>query len=123
MAGLILTHRGKKLKEAELPDDTIFTIGREPGNMMVLGDPSVSRHHAQVEREGPHYYVVDLGSTNSTLLNGKRIWKKAPLKDKDTITICKFQIIFADDPLDYEHLLDDADDSETIPIGLQKPKG
>jgi pSer/pThr/pTyr-binding forkhead associated (FHA) protein len=122
MAGLILTLRGKKLSETELPKDTAFTVGREPDNMMVLDNPGVSRHHAQIELLGHHFYLVDLGSTNGTLLNGKRLWKKASLKDNDKIRIGKYDIIFADDPLDYEHLLSSSVGTETIPIGLKKPK-
>lgn len=122
MAGLILTIRGKKLSETELPRDAVFTIGREPDNMMVLENSGVSRHHAQIEQLGHDFYVVDLGSTNGTLLNGKRIWNKVSLKDKDNITICKFNIIFVDDPLDYEYLLNGSDGTETIPIGLDKLK-
>ena len=121
MAGLILTLRDKKLKEAELPKDAVFTIGRGPDSMMVLDDPKVSRYHAQIEQLGADFYIVDLGSTNSTLLNGKRIWKKALLRDKDRITICKFNLIFVDDPLDYESILDKPDGTETIPTGLKSP--
>ena len=121
MAGLILTLKGKKLKEAELPKDTVFTIGRGADNMMDLDSPNVSRYHAQIEQLGADFYIVDLGSTNSTLLNGKRIWKKARLRDNDKITICKFNITFVDDPLDYEHILDGPDGTETIPTGLEKP--
>jgi len=122
MAGLILTVRGRMLKEMALNRDTVFTIGRDPDNMMVLDNMAVSRHHAQIEQLGPHFYVVDLGTTNGTLLNSKRIWKKVSLKDNDRISICRFDIIFVDDPLDYEHLLNGADGTETIPVSPEKPK-
>jgi pSer/pThr/pTyr-binding forkhead associated (FHA) protein len=36
----------------------------------VLDDPNVSRRHAQVRREGDAIFVVDLGSTNGTRVNG-----------------------------------------------------
>lgn len=122
MARLILTIRARKLTETDLPKDNVFTIGREPDNMMVLDNSGVSRHHAQIEPMGPHFYIVDLGSTNGILLNGKRIWNKVSLKDNDKITICKFNIIFVDDPLDYEHLLNGSDGMDTVPIGLKKSK-
>ncbi len=122
MAGLVLIIRGKNLKDTVLLKDTVFTIGRGSDNKMVLDDSSVSRYHAQIEQLGSDFYIVDLGSTNGTLLNNKRIWNKVSLKENDKITICKFDIIFVDDPLDYEHLLNGADGTETVPIGLMKPK-
>lgn len=121
MAGLVLTIRGRKMREMELPVDAVFTIGRGQDNMMVLDNPSVSRYHAQIEQLGHQFYVVDLGSTNGTMLNNKKIWNKALLKDQDKITVCKFDIFFMDDPLDYEHLLSGADGTETIPVAFESP--
>lgn len=49
------------------------TLGRLPGNDIVIGDPKVSRHHAVVVK-GPEGFVIrDLGSTNGTFVNGRRV--------------------------------------------------
>jgi hypothetical protein len=48
----------------------VVTIGRLPECAVVLDDPNVSRRHAQVRREGDAIFVVDLGSTNGTRVNG-----------------------------------------------------
>lgn len=48
------------------------SIGRDPGNSIVLPDASVSSHHAQV-RLARGWRLVDLGSTNGTLLNGRPV--------------------------------------------------
>ena len=48
----------------------VVTIGRLPECAIVLDDPNVSRRHAQVRREGDAVFVVDLGSTNGTRVNG-----------------------------------------------------
>ncbi|MGD0944302.1 MAG: DUF3662 and FHA domain-containing protein [Acidimicrobiales bacterium] len=48
----------------------VLTIGRLPECAIVLDDPNVSRRHAQVRREGDAVFVVDLGSTNGTRVNG-----------------------------------------------------
>ena len=37
-----------------------ITIGREPGNQIVLDRPQVSRHHALIERMGTRYRIKDL---------------------------------------------------------------
>ncbi|MGD1011458.1 MAG: DUF3662 and FHA domain-containing protein [Acidimicrobiales bacterium] len=51
----------------------VVTIGRLPECAVVLDDPNVSRRHAQVRKEGDAIFVVDLGSTNGTRVNGAPI--------------------------------------------------
>lgn len=48
-------------------------IGRLDGCDVVIADPGVSRRHAEVRREGDEWVIVDLGSTNGTEINGKRL--------------------------------------------------
>jgi predicted component of type VI protein secretion system len=50
--------------------DNLVTIGRAPDNTIVLYDPSVSGHHAQLELSGDTYRLKDLDSTNGTRVNG-----------------------------------------------------
>ena len=48
-----------------------FLIGKNKGLVdMCLHEPSVSRLHAKLEREGAEYYITDLNSTNGTKING-----------------------------------------------------
>ena len=51
----------------------VVTIGRALDNDLVIEHPSVSRHHAEVRRQAEGFYLVDMQSTNGTLLNGRRI--------------------------------------------------
>jgi hypothetical protein len=53
----------------ELMDEAI-TIGSGPDNTIVLNDPSVSTHHAQLLLEGNTYRLKDLDSINGTRVNG-----------------------------------------------------
>lgn len=48
------------------------TIGRDPANEVVLSDAGVSWRHARIEDRGDAWVIVDLGSTNGTLVNGTR---------------------------------------------------
>jgi pSer/pThr/pTyr-binding forkhead associated (FHA) protein len=48
----------------------LITIGRGPDNMIVINDPSVSTHHAELHRAGETYRLKDLDSTNGTQVNG-----------------------------------------------------
>jgi pSer/pThr/pTyr-binding forkhead associated (FHA) protein len=55
-----------------------FTVGRDPGNDIVLRDPKVSRHHAEIVFERGFFVLHDLASANGTFVNGKRV-RVAPL--------------------------------------------
>src|SRR5690606_4843940 len=60
------------------------TIGRRHGEVP-LTDVEVSRHHALVEIFGRRMiFLRDLGSTNGTFHNGRRV-QMAPLDDGDTV--------------------------------------
>ena len=61
-------------------------IGRRPGCHLVLSDPNVSRQHAVIERRQEVYWLIDLGSTNGTYVNGQRIQRQA-LRPGDRIRV------------------------------------
>ena len=61
-------------------------IGRSRECDVVLGDPNVSRRHAELRRDGDGWKVVDLGSTNGVKLNRRRV-SEAGLRPGDTITV------------------------------------
>jgi FHA domain len=77
----------------ELPDRTTVLltgdcrIGRIKGNEIVNPDTRVSRHNSVVQRQGNHFVLVDLGSTNGTFLNDSRIFKPTRLKHGDVILV------------------------------------
>ena len=63
-------------------------IGRNFFNEVVIfGDPHVSRRHAEVGEKSDELYLIDLGSRNGTYLNGKPLphRKEFPLAVGDTI--------------------------------------
>lgn len=68
-------------------------LGRTRNADVHVNDANVSRRHAEVVREGSEYWVVDLGSTNGTHLNGERV-DRARLRDGDVITIGSTEIVF-----------------------------
>ena len=55
-----------------------FTVGRDPGNDIILRDPKVSRHHAEIVFERGFFVLHDLASANGTYVNNKRV-RVAPL--------------------------------------------
>jgi len=69
------------------------TIGRDPANDIVLEDTTVSRRHAQIERQDGDVVLTDLGSSNGTFVNGRRV-QQAPLRPGDEVVIggCTFRL-------------------------------
>ena len=99
MARLLLVVDGVVLKTYELDKDT-FVFGRKGNADVLLDDPVVSGRHAQVIKVASDYldghsdfFIEDLGSTNGTLLNGKRV-TRARLQHGDTIQISRHQFAF-----------------------------
>jgi FHA domain len=65
-----------------------LTIGRAPGCAVPLpADNFVSTVHARVFRRDGDYWVEDLGSTNGTLVNGRKISAAAPLQRGDRLQV------------------------------------
>ncbi len=60
-----------------------LTIGRRFGNDLCLSHPTVSGHHARVFALGDQLFLEDVGSTNGTLLNGRRVTSVETLNDGD----------------------------------------
>jgi diguanylate cyclase (GGDEF)-like protein len=55
-----------------VPVDRTLTIGRDPSSSLVLSDGLVSWQHARIEDRGDSWTLVDLGSTNGTMVNGEK---------------------------------------------------
>lgn len=55
-----------------------LTIGREPGRDVLLDfDPTVSRRHARLERQGGQWVLIDEGSRNGSFVNGQPVQQRA----------------------------------------------
>jgi len=70
-----------------------FVIGRSRECDLTVADGNASRRHAEVVREGDVFAIVDLGSTNGTEVNGRRV-TRAELADGDRITLGATDIVF-----------------------------
>jgi len=87
MLKIELTFKGKILKQIET-DKNEITIGRGNNNDIQIDNLGVSKSHAKIIKNPDAYTVVDLKSTNGTILNDKQI-KKANLAPQDILTIGK----------------------------------
>jgi pSer/pThr/pTyr-binding forkhead associated (FHA) protein len=68
-------------------------IGRKPGCEIQIDNLSVSGEHANIFTVGEDSFIQDLGSTNGTFINNKKI-SKHHLKNGDTVVIGKHSLIY-----------------------------
>lgn len=67
--------------------DEITVVGRSPGSAVVIADPRVSRRHALIRYQDDDFWFFDLGSSNGSSVNGKRVTMAQPLKNGDQVKI------------------------------------
>jgi pSer/pThr/pTyr-binding forkhead associated (FHA) protein len=70
-----------------------LTIGRNPGNDILIENVGVSRRHAVIKWTGDHAVAEDLGSANGTFVNGQKITSR-PLQDGDEILVLKHRLLY-----------------------------
>lgn len=68
-----------------------FIIGRDEDCSLKLIDKWISRRHSEIHVSGDHVWIRDLGSTNGTFVNHKKIEQSELLKPGDTISIGTFK--------------------------------
>jgi len=95
MAKLILKFEAATLREIPLSKPSL-SIGRSPGNDVVIDNLAVSGHHAKLIVDQDHYVIEDLSSLNGTFLNSQRI-RRSVLKDGDEILIGKHTLVYRDE--------------------------
>lgn len=82
--------KGKAADPGRLSGPSI-SIGRDPGNDIVIDDPIVSRKHARIYQNeitggGTRYYIEDLDSRNGVFMNGEKI-TSCQISPQDRITL------------------------------------
>jgi hypothetical protein len=94
-----------------------LSIGRDPGNDIVLAKTTVSRQHAILTFLEGRWLVEDRGSANGTFVNGERVafGSAHPLRHGDRIGVGATSLVFSwpaerDDP-------DRTDEHEALPLG------
>jgi hypothetical protein len=75
-----------------------YTLGRresQQGNTIVVEDANVSRQHARLQYDGRDWVIEDLGSTNGTFVNGRKISAPIPLRNGEVIRIGMSELPFS----------------------------
>jgi adenylate cyclase len=77
-----------------------LSIGRSGKNTIVLDSPNVSRRHTLINAQNiGEFWLIDLGSSNGTFLNKRRVHHPTRLSDRDQIVIGDNAFVFRQ-PLD-----------------------
>ncbi|MFF3458766.1 FHA domain-containing protein [Streptomyces sp. NPDC002730] len=79
--------QAEKLPPLLLPEPSPYPlrIGRDPANGLRLSHDTVSRLHAELSRQGSLWILRDLGSTNGTTVNGRRVTGSVVVHDGDMV--------------------------------------
>ncbi|MFK0153367.1 FHA domain-containing protein [Streptomyces sp. NPDC090499] len=72
-------------------------IGRDPANGLRLNHETVSRVHAELRRQGGLWILRDLGSTNGTTVNGRRVTGAAVVREGDQVAFGRMAFRLASD--------------------------
>jgi len=78
-------------------DGTDVSIGRASDNTISIDSGSVSGQHCRIFFMDGKYYAEDLGSTNGTRINGKKLTKETQLKNKNLIQVGAIEFLYEDD--------------------------
>jgi FHA domain/DUF1707 SHOCT-like domain len=73
-------------------------LGRSRACDCVLAEPSVSRRHAELRREGTRWFLRDLRSRNGTRVNGVRLLDEAEVAPGDRVTFGDARFRLAEAP-------------------------
>src|SRR3990170_6364462 len=75
-----------------LPPGAVKTIGRSTGAEFIVEAALVSRLHCQLTATVDALQVKDLGSTNGTFVNGKRV-RAAELRVGDRLSVGRLELV------------------------------
>ncbi len=71
-----------------------ITVGRDPSNILVLNDSTVSRYHACIYDNSGEWYIADLSSTYGTFVNDARVENDMQLPANSYLRFSHTEIFF-----------------------------
>ena len=108
---LIVSKNGKPLRAITL-DQPHLIVGRSEHNDITIPSRFVSRHHLLLVRHGSATFLMDLNSSNGTLVNSRRVSNHV-LMHNDIISIAQYRIKFYDPHATTRGSLDGAEFANT----------
>jgi pSer/pThr/pTyr-binding forkhead associated (FHA) protein len=92
--GSLIVRSGSQAGATFTLRNVLTRLGRSTDNEISLDDITVSRRHAEVQRQGDGYVVRDAGSLNGTYLNQRRIDGEETLQHGDELQVGKFRLVY-----------------------------
>lgn len=84
-ADLVIELPGRQVRRFKVYSPAVM-IGRGQNSDIVLNYPAISRQHARLFQVNNDYWLMDMGSTNGTMVNGRYI-ESIRLSDGDVLTV------------------------------------
>lgn len=88
----LLAGAGSRPRIFALGDEVL--IGRSDKCQVVLGDTYSSQVHARVFRRNGQFFLEDMGSTNGTYLNGRKLASPTPVNRGDRVRLGRSELEF-----------------------------
>lgn len=86
MLRVVVHEKGGRTQRFNFDGDQ-FTVGREEDNDLVLDRVNISKHHLRFRRHEGRVEVFDLGSTNGTYINGRKVAKPRGVRRSDRVYV------------------------------------
>ena len=83
-------YRSGEERNFPFPDRPEVRVGFDRTNEVAVPFEGVSRRHARISFDGKSYWIEDLGSSNGTFLNGRRLVRKQRLAHLDVVTLGRY---------------------------------
>jgi adenylate cyclase len=77
-----------------LVEGRCWTVGRGEENNIVIKDRCISRNHAMLQCTDGGYYLIDMGSSNGTFVNGRRVNIPVIIHNGDAVTFGQTELKF-----------------------------
>lgn len=90
---LVLRGLGENVVEYPLSEARVV-IGRSTSATIQLSDREVSRRHTEVNASADEHILVDLGSSNGTFHNGRRLYGPVRLADGDEVLVGTTRLVY-----------------------------
>ncbi|MDX2097137.1 MAG: FHA domain-containing protein [Leptolyngbyaceae cyanobacterium bins.59] len=92
---LLITNLGGDKSRAIVQPDKVWTIGRSQHATVSINDKRISRLHGAIHYiEGQGFYLIDMGSTNGSFVNGEPVNSHVLLQNGDQVRLSSLAFTF-----------------------------
>jgi len=93
---VVVHEKGGRTQRFNFESDQ-FSVGREEDNDLVLDRVNISKHHLRFRRSQGSIEIIDLGSTNGTYVNGRKVAQPRPVRRADRIYVGDYILMLEGD--------------------------